>query len=93
MDLLKNSNNKNMHFTSHLINMIGFQSETGSGLTHESPASHDQEKGWFYKETLFTRYQYDDGSLYGLADDVIQGKHPVRLDVVVPQDFIYLQKH
>lgn len=55
--------------------------------------TNSQEKGSFYKETLFTRYKYDDGSLYGLSNDVIQGKHPVRLDVVVPQDFIYLQKH
>lgn len=32
-----------------------------------------------------------DRGLHGSADDVIHRKHPVRFDVMVPQDFVYLR--
>lgn len=38
-----------------------------------------------------TWHQNGDGRLHGFADDVVQGKHPVRLDVMVAQDFVYLE--
>lgn len=37
-----------------------------------------------------TWYEDGDGSLHSSADDVIHCKHPVGLNVMVPQDFVHL---
>lgn len=38
-----------------------------------------------------TWHQDCDSGLHSFADDVVQGEHPVRLDVVVSQHFVYLE--
>lgn len=38
-----------------------------------------------------TWYEDGDGRLDSSPDDIIHCKHPVRFDVMVPQDFVYLK--
>lgn len=39
---------------------------------------------------LLTWYEDGDRSLHSSADDVVHSKHPVRFNVMVPQDLIHL---
>lgn len=58
----------------------------------EQPKTYEHELLLHSKQIALTWNQNGNGRLHSLSDDTVQGEHPVRLDVMIPKNFIDLER-